>query len=249
LRERPVDPALREIMKGSGRGYYRPPTLLSIWTQAPFMHNNAVGPEVCGKPSRKETDFYSSPYVDQNDRPAANQPPCLAFDPSIEGRYRLYKDSMQDLLYPNQRLRKVTLTDQDIVIDVAPDFKLGGVEGGLALVLPKGKPAVLINSLRYKDMLQDIVLLRRDPAKFEAKYKDILTAGQFRELREKLAGLGVEIAASNGRFIIDITQPQRDFIQAYYSNVLGRVENAGHRFGENLSDAEKRALIAFLATL
>ena len=44
LRERPVDPALREIMKGSGRGYYRPPTLLSIWTQAPFMHNNAIGP-------------------------------------------------------------------------------------------------------------------------------------------------------------------------------------------------------------
>ena len=100
LRERPVDPALREIMKGSGRGYYRPPTLLSLWTQAPFMHNNAIGPEVCGKPSRREVDFYSSPYVDQNDRPIANPPPCVPFDPSVEGRYQLYKDSMQDLLNP-----------------------------------------------------------------------------------------------------------------------------------------------------
>ena len=180
-------PALREIMKGSGRGYYRPPSLLSLWAQAPFMHNNAIGPEVCGKPSRREVDFYSSPYVDQNDRPLANPPPCVPFDPSVEGRYKLYKDSMQDLLNPSRRLRKVTVTDDDIVIDVAPDFKLGGVEGGFAIVLPKGKPAVLINSLRYKDMLQDIVLLRRDPAKLEAKYKDILTAGQFRELREKLA--------------------------------------------------------------
>ena len=249
LRERPVDPALREIMKGSGRGYYRPPTLLSLWTQAPFMHNNAIGPEVCGKPSRREVDFYSSPYVDQNDRPLANPPPCVPFDPSVEGRYKLYKDSMQDLLNPSRRLRKVTVTDDDIVIDVAPDFKLGGVEGGFVIVLPKGRPAVLINSLRYKDMLQDIVLLRRDPARLEAKYKDILTAGQFRELREKLADLDLEIGRSRGRFTIDISQPQREFIQAYYSNVLGRVENAGHRFGENLSDAEKRALIAFLATL
>jgi hypothetical protein len=249
LRERPVDPALREIMKGSGRGYYRPPTLLSLWTQAPFMHNNAIGPEICGKPARKDADFYSSPYVDDSDRPLANPPPCVPFDASVEGRFKLYKDSMQDLLNPNRRLRKIAITDQDIVIDVAPDFKLGGVEGGLAIVLPKGKPAVLINSLRYKDMLQDIVLMKRDPQKLEAKYKDILTAGQFRELREKLADLDLEIERSRGRFTIDISQPQREFIQAYYSNVLGRVENAGHRFGENLSDAEKNALIAFLATL
>ena len=149
LRERPVDPALREIMKGSGRGYYRPPTLLSLWTQAPFLHNNAVGPEVCGKPSRKDVDFYSSPYVDQNDAPMANPPPCVPFDPSVEGRYKLYKDSMQDLLNPARRLRKVTITDEDIVIDVAPDFKLGGVEGGFAIVLPKGKSAGARQAMMY----------------------------------------------------------------------------------------------------
>ncbi len=249
LHERAVDPALKEVMKGSGRGYYRPPTLLSLWTQAPFMHNNAMGPEVCGKPSRSDVDFYSSPYVDQNDSLIANPPPCVPYDPSVEGRYRLFKDSMRDLLHPDQRARKVTVTNEDIVVDIAPDFKVGNIEGGLSIVLPKGKPAVLINSLRYKDMLEDIVLLRRDPAKFEAKYKDLLTAGQFRELREKLGQLGAEIGGNRGHFTINISEPQREFIQAYYSNVLGRVENAGHRFGENLSEREKRALIAFLATL
>jgi len=31
--------------------------------------------------------------------------------------------------------------------------------------------------------------------------------------------------------------------------VLGKVENSGHLFGTNLSDDEKKALTAFLATL
>lgn len=39
------------------------------------------------------------------------------------------------------------------------------------------------------------------------------------------------------------------FVQRFYSNVLERIENAGHRFGEGLSDREKQALIAFVATL
>ena len=39
------------------------------------------------------------------------------------------------------------------------------------------------------------------------------------------------------------------FVQRFYSNVLGRIENAGHRFGESLNGPDKEALIAFLATL
>jgi hypothetical protein len=249
LHQRPPDPELKEIMKGGGRGYYRPSTLLSLWTQAPFMHNNAIGPEVCGKPSRAEIDFYSAPYTDQSDRPLANPPPCLPFDPSVAGRYQLYKDSMQELLNPSRRLRKVTLTDEDIVIDVAPNFKIGPFEGGLSIRLPKGKPAILINSLRYKDLLQDIVLSRLDQNKFDDKYRGILTAERSRELRDNLRNLDLDIGQSQGRFTIDISDSTRAFIQAYYSNVLGRVENAGHTFGQDLPEREKRALIAFLATL
>ena len=39
------------------------------------------------------------------------------------------------------------------------------------------------------------------------------------------------------------------FIQRFYSNVLSTVENAGHEFGAGLSEREKQALIAFVATL
>ncbi|MFN0059123.1 MAG: hypothetical protein ACKVX7_11745 [Planctomycetota bacterium] len=39
---------------GGGRGYYRTPSLISIWTSAPFLHNNALGlyngdPSVAGR--------------------------------------------------------------------------------------------------------------------------------------------------------------------------------------------------------
>lgn len=33
---------------GGGRGYYRPPSLISIWASAPFFHNNALGEHVHG---------------------------------------------------------------------------------------------------------------------------------------------------------------------------------------------------------
>src|SRR5258706_5439543 len=33
---------------GGGRGYYRPATLVSVWSAAPFLHNNAIGKHVHG---------------------------------------------------------------------------------------------------------------------------------------------------------------------------------------------------------
>ena len=50
LRARPPVDGIDEPHDG-GRGYYRPISLLSVWAFAPFMHNNAIGPEVCGKPT------------------------------------------------------------------------------------------------------------------------------------------------------------------------------------------------------
>ena len=89
-----------EVMKGGGRGYYRNVSLLSVWAHAPFMHNNAIGPEICGKPAQPALDFYASPYVDAEGRPLADAPDCWPFDPSVEGRYELYKASMQRAAEP-----------------------------------------------------------------------------------------------------------------------------------------------------
>jgi hypothetical protein len=252
IKERAADPAVLEVMKGGGRGYYRPPTLLSVWAYAPFMANNAMGPEVCGKPSDSGIDFYSSPYADENDRLVANPPACVKFDPSVNGRYELFKQSMDQLLNPAKRGRKVNLLDRDIIIDLVSNVKLKDIEiESISLKLPKDSPAVMINSLRYKDMIQDMVLADRNPAKLDEKYAGILTPARIAELKAGLDRLRPAFAVSGRQVIVDITQPpgQAAFIQSFYSNVLGRVENSGHTFGERLTDDEKKALIAFLATL
>jgi hypothetical protein len=170
----------------------------------------------------------------------------------VEGRYRLFKDSIDQLLNPAKRGRKVNLADKDIIIDIVSNVKLGPVDiDSFSLKLPQGSPVILINSLRYKDLLQDLVLVSRDPTKLDAKYNTILAPARLAELKDGLERLRLRITANRGQFTLDITQPkeQADFIQSFYSNLLGRVENSGHTFGQNLSENEKKALIAFLATL
>ena len=249
LHERPVDPALREILRGGGRGYYRPPSLLSVWAYAPFMHNNAIGPEVCGKPAAADLDFYSSPYVDGTGKPAADPPACTPFPVSVESRYGLFKASMNELLNPGKRVPKINLVDADIVVDVAPKFTIGSIEAGLSIKLPKDSPAIMVNSLRYKDLIQDIVLSQARSGAPRGKVQGYSDGRPFQGTTGGIGRSARDALSHHGRFTLDLTQERRDFIQAYYANVLGRVENGGHQFGADLTEIEKQALIAFLATL
>ena len=78
---------LDEIRKGGGRGYYRNISLLSVWAHAPFMHNNAIGPELCGGP---DDTIYVSPYVGAERQAAAAGPGAavLAVRPERRGPLR-----------------------------------------------------------------------------------------------------------------------------------------------------------------
>ncbi len=261
---RPRDPNRPEVMAGGGRGYYRNISLLSAWAHAPFMHNNAIGPEICGKP-HNGPDFYSSPYVDANGAPLADPPACLPYDPSVEGRYALYKESMHALLNPDARIPKMFILDRDIVVDVAPRVSLLGRDFGLSVRVPKGFPAVAVNSLRYKDLIEDLVLVERHPEQFDEKYETLLDGARRDELRAGLLRIRDALAEAGTVTVIELVQGQSDaiartageltlqvddaFIQRFYSNVLERIENAGHRFGEGLTEREKQALTAFVATL
>ena len=264
LQSKPADPNRPEIMKGGGRGYYRNISLLSTWAHAPFMHNNAIGPELCGKPSVPELDFYTSPYVDQTGRPLSG-PDCWRYDPSVEGRYSLYKASMEQLLNPGKRIRKVQALDEDLVIDIAPKAELLGHTLGLTLRIPKGFPTVAVSSLRYKDLIQDLFLVARDRGQFEKKYQGILSDTQRDELGRGLEAIQrrligqkgiavIQLALGNDSAVAESAQASvlnvgDRFMQRFYSNVLSWDENAGHEFGAGLSDREKQALIAFVATL
>lgn len=249
LRARAPDAERTEVMKGGGRGYYRNISLLSAWAHAPFMQNNAIGPELCGKNDGSKTDHYSPTYVDENGALLEDPPACWLYDTSVEGRYELYKASMDAMLNPDKRIDKMFILDRDIIIDVAPKVELGPIETGLSLKILAGQPAVALASLRYKDLLQDLILRHRNPEKLAAKYDGILDGDQFTELSDSLDSMLADLIAEEGHKVVEIISQPDHFIQRYYSNVHDRIENIGHDFGEDLTDEEKQALTAFVATL
>ena len=245
---KPVDDI--EEPHDGGRGYYRPISLISVWAFAPFMHNNAIGPELCGSPADPGAELYRSPYVLPGTwTRLPNPPPCVPFDPSVEGRYRLFRASAEELLNPKTRRPKITLIDVPIVID-GPVFP--GEERGFELQIPDGVPAAVIGNLRHKALVEDLVLVKTNVAGLREKYRakggaevDAIVATLQDILRQLTAGL----ATSPDSVVARIGRDHLPFIQRMYSNSTADVENEGHTFGQSLSPADKKALIAFLATL
>ncbi|HWM90929.1 MAG TPA: cytochrome c [Thermoanaerobaculia bacterium] len=252
-RERPGDPGIPD-QSGGGRGYYRNISLVNVWAHAPFLHNNAIGPEICGKPADPNTDLYRSPYV----QPASFQrvepaPDCWAYDPSVDGRYKLFKASVDELLNPDKRGRKVSLLDENIRIDFGPntlgdrDIKIKN----LKLVIPEGVPAGLLVSFQHKLFVEDLVLAKTNRKLLESNLAKRL--GSEEEAKEKaamldrLAGQLLRNLSSGQAFTVAAKEagPLLDL----YASCTADTENDGHRFGESLSAEDKKALTAFLATL
>jgi hypothetical protein len=135
LRTKPAVADLDEMRKDGGRGYFRNISLLSTWAHAPFLHNNALGPELCGGPDDK---IYVSPYVGLDGKPL---PPdraldCWPYDPSVEGRYKVFLESADLLLNPHKRKPKVTAVSEELILDVAPKMEVAGREFGLSAGVP-----------------------------------------------------------------------------------------------------------------
>ena len=235
---------------GGGRGYYRNVSLLSAWAFAPFMHNNAIGPEVCGEPRTKDNDFYLSPYVDGPARRAA--PPCVPYDPSVAGRFALYRASMEDLLNPDRRAKKVSLLDEDINLDLGPRTWDGETEkklAGVTLKFRKGLPASFFGNFQHKAFFDDLIVATHAAAGPEDEVRAALRPGQGRG-----GGAGDQEAlatrsASDFSRLAEIARPHLDTLKDVYLSCGAVIENDGHRFGEALSPEDKKALIAFLATL
>ena len=243
MRNKPGDPTLPGPSDG-GRGYYRNVSLISVWAQAPFMHNNAIGPEVCGNPEGGLESLYTSPYTDRATGELLENPPqCWNYDPSVAGRFKLYLASMKALLNPDQRIPKVTRLDHDVILDIGPRLKLSGdsegTETGISIRLPKGLPSSRLGNLRHKELVDDLVLSAANPEAVEEKH-GAERAAELQVLLKEIVG--------NPSGAIDTLLEHGELIRTLYSNNTELIENSGHRFGEGLSDKAKRDLTAFLAT-
>ncbi|HEX6573029.1 MAG TPA: hypothetical protein VF055_13475 [Steroidobacteraceae bacterium] len=251
LRARDVVSGIPEPHDG-GRGYYRNISLLSAWAHAPFMHTNAIGPELCGKPTNATNDFYRSPYVGANGRalPPDRAPACRTYDPSVDGRFELYVASMTDLLHPSARVPKVARFDQDVVMPLGPRTWDGREEkqiAGFRVVLPAGTSVNGVASFRHKAFANDLLLAKLHPDRLDSRLASELGREAAAALANDVKQLSREIVADPERLVDALRSRPR--VAAYYSSCTDLVENRGHPFGEGLSPADKKALIAFVATL
>lgn len=246
LRARTPDPNLREPHDG-GRGYYRNISLLSLWAHAPFMHDNSVGPEICGQPAHRENFFYRDPYVVA---PGQAAPRCRAYDPSVEGRFSLYVASMQELLHPAQRIPKVTRFDVDVPLVAGLRTVADGKEkqvAGLTIVVPKGTSSARLGNFQHKQFLDDMVELRLHPKALRERLRARLGATEGDAAFAQLHEVADRLLSDPGQLVAALRDHPKLFLA--YSSCDEDVENGGHRFGEDLPESDKQALTAFLATM
>jgi hypothetical protein len=229
------------VMPAGGRGYTRPPSLASLWSTAPYLLNNTVGP------------FYPNPSVENR---------VKSFEVSI--KQMLWPETREmDPLFtvpePGVGLIDRTGTRSYLKVPVGylPDkFKrLRSVLHRLAPALftaggsvqigpiPKGTPVGLISNLQILSETDD----RAEQAAHIEKMVVLLL-----ELKQDLEALGSNPSDEEARKVF--RNLSNDMLNL--SKCPDFVVNKGHYFGTNffyeeppLSDAEKNDLIEFLRTM
>ncbi len=218
-------------MPAGGRGYIRPPSLISLWSSAPFLLNNSLGDFYwSGSVADRIKSFDGGieqllwPEKRNGDRTfvtaSGKLAPGVVDATSATSYLRVPKGYLPDFLQP--LAGPLTYTQPWL-------FKEGGLEIG---PIPKGTP---INLLSNIDLEQRGKLL---PLLIRAK----------RDLKSLPAGATDADARSA---FADLVKPLLEI-----SKCPDFVVNRGHYFGTDyfaeepgLGDPDKRALIAFLKTL
>jgi mono/diheme cytochrome c family protein len=203
----------------NGPGYYRPPSLISLWSSAPFLHNNTVG-------------------VD----PLQLHPN----DVSVAARIDAFNDGIRKMLWMEPRGNLIWKTTKKSFINIPqaylPDFVNDIVKKRHPELIDEAKHAVLLGPIPEGTPINLIANTNLDPGLKLAKQRlDLVTSiidtfaraknenmndDQVREL------MRTELVP---RFLALNKDP--DFI-----------EDKGHFFGRTLSNDDKLALIELLKT-
>jgi len=217
----PFDPnkPLTVDMDGNGPGYYRPPSLVSLWSSAPYLHNNTVG--------RDPTEITPN-------------------DVSVDARMKAFQEGIEKMLWIQPRGNEVWRTTEKSYIYIpmaylpdelakivrrhhqeAINTELDALQLG---PIPSGTPINLISNTNLDPGLDNawkrVELAGEIIGVLKTIKKDNLNDDQAKALMaEKLVP----------KFLALNKCP--DFY-----------EDKGHEFGKNLSMDDKRALIELLKT-
>jgi hypothetical protein len=221
----------RFTMPPGGVGYTRVPSLISIWSTAPFLLNNSVG------------TFDPSPSV---------QARMGSFESSIGmmlWRERRNKDALLGDKIPGEIDRTTATSYLRIPAGYLPDFvrnsediaklivpALFDGQGGLEIgPIPKGTPVDLIANLQ-------LVAETSDPAA-RISHDGRLVSLLVKTIHD-LKALPANATDAQGQAVFaNLAEPLYAL-----SKCPDYIANRGHYFGTQLNDADKKALIAFLKT-
>lgn len=225
-------------MPGGGRGYTRPASLISAWSTAPFLLNNAVGKFNPSPSVEARMDSFQD-SIKQMLWPELREKDSVLGD-KIPGTIdRITKRSYLRIArgFVPQNLEKLIPFGQRILPSVFGD---GGIEVG---PIPTGTPI---------DLLANLNLLSEDsdPAARAAHDAKVLELAS--RLKHDLEALPANASEDDARKVFaNLAQPLMDL-----SKCPDYIVNRGHYFGTSmfkeepaLTDAEKNALIEFLKTL
>ncbi len=238
-------------MPAGGRGYTRVPSLISIWSTAPFLLNNSVGP------------FDASPSVDAR---------VKVFEASIE--QMLWPEKRErDSVLGNKVLGTIDRTTERSNVTIPRGYVPEAlqplqstlhrwfpwlVDAGGDIVLgpiPKGVPVNLLANLKLRaesDSLADKVAHVKDVGELLVKLKvDLATApagasddelrARFANLREPMLKLSKcpDFVVNRGHYFGTAEFNKQDGLSS---------DEKAFATEPELSDADKRALIAFIKT-
>ena len=231
-------------MRGGGRGYVRPASLTSLWSSAPFLQNNSVGPFNWNPSVESRLDSFNE-SIRQMLWPETRQKDFKSTDPipgigdRVPGPSLILRTTARSKLkvpagYLPGELDIFAGTWGALLHSLAPWLfsETGDVEIG---PIPKGTPVNLIANIKllsesprlydravYTKQLLDVVL------KVKHTLKALPTDASDQQLEEAFKPLVPDLLS---------VSKCPDFIV-----------NKGHYFGSNLSDVDKEALIEFLKT-
>jgi hypothetical protein len=219
------------VMPTGGRGYIRPPSLVSLWSSAPFLLNNSLGDfHSSGSVADRIRSFDSGieqllwPEKRKGDRAfitaSGKSVPGIVDTTTATSYLRVPRGYLPDFLQP--LVGPLTYLQPWL-------FSEGGLEIG---PIPKGTPINLLSNIDLEQRGRLLPLL----AKAKRDLKSLPAGASDDEARRAFAGL---------------VQPLVEV-----SKCPDFVVNRGHYFGTDyfaeepgLNDRDKRALIAFLKTM
>jgi cytochrome c1 len=226
-----LDPStpLKFQAPAGGVGYYRTPSLISIWTSAPFLHNNLVGtftgdPSVAGRLEAFDSAVEQLLWPDKRKGPDSirrtTQESYLKIPASV------LPAAVRGLLR-NELTKAAGLYKDEAYLEIGP--------------IPKGTPM---------DLLLNLDLAFHQHLEFAEDLRPVI--GRAKELVGLALSIKKAMLKTKGKDADEAKKILREELLPVlieHSNCPDFVEDRGHYFGIELPDDDKLALIEFLKTL